>query len=472
MRLYALAVEVCLLVCPVVAIGQAAPAAAQAPAAPAAQEPPKAVSLRDAIPPETNQASDADAQASLTSWSNWSPTVLAPLLPQPEFKDFGNIQRAMTTDIKDSDIYVIHIVNSLDVQLTPAVPAVGAAPAVPAVYKTDIHNSNWYVYRRGQNGKLHQILKIDKSVEVSKAGIAGGKVPPLYGVKNGYLISVSRLQLSSTRGTVPAGGPNPTNPPTLSYTIVPTKGVPTNVASLKALVGAILNATPAATPKALEMMGTADTPKQFLITVQTAKFSERDLKAPYSLAFTATATAGASANPGDCHNVTTKTTCAMTQTIAVNDVEYWNVGINVVAYGPVEKKYGLSSTNVVTMSQTRHMPLYGVFDVSPWAKKCPMDSCPYFQGGIPLNGSPFHLPYAGIATGLPFMKNFFPLSVYGGIGFMKQTRLDGVAVGSTSDPTTFKAAQHIDWAKKPIYGVEVPVSSIVSKIKSSVGSGK
>jgi hypothetical protein len=64
------------------------------------------------------------------------------------------------------------------------------------------------------------------------------------------------------------------------------------------------------------------------------------------------------------------------------------------------------------------------------------------------------------------------MSVYAGVAFMKQTKLNSLPVGSTSNVKVFTAAQQVDWAKKPLFGIEVPVSSIIGKVKSSVGSGK
>lgn len=116
------------------------------------------------------------------------------------------------------------------------------------------------------------------------------------------------------------------------------------------------------------------------------------------------------------------------------------------------------------------MALYATFDYSPWASHCAMSKalCPYFQGGLPLSRAVFHLPYAGFAIPLPTSK-FLQASLYGGVGFMKQTKLVDLLVGSTVTQTQFNGAQRTDWAKKPIYGVEVPVSSIIDKVKSGIG---
>jgi hypothetical protein len=421
-----------------------------------------AVSVSDVIQPETFPVPAADAVNYLACWSNWNEPEIHPLLPLAPVKSWGKLQEDLPPNPSDSDIFVIHIVNSSDVPKSGTHIKDGA--------KVDIKDSNWFFYRYNSDKTFHKLLKPDNSAPVSSNGIAAGTLPPLYGIKNGYLISVSVLELWPERNnqdpkTWPA-------PPALTYTITPTLGTPGNVTALKALVGAVLNASQTGTASTGKL-GVLPVTYKYQIAVSISKISAKDLKAPFSVAFTAVpSTTVTNTDPSDCHNVTAKTTCSLTQSFSVLDVEHWNVGINVVAYGPVEHKYALNSSNVVTMTKTRHMPLYAVFDYSPWAKKYPMTSWPYFQGGLPLNGSPLHLPYAGMAWGLPFTKKFLPLSVYAGVGFMKQTKLNNLPVGSTSNVTAFTAAQEVDWAKKPLFGVEVPISSIVGKIKSSVGSGK
>jgi hypothetical protein len=45
-------------------------------------------------------------------------------------------------------------------------------------------------------------------------------------------------------------------------------------------------------------------------------------------------------------------------------------------------------------------------------------------------------------------------------------------VGQTTTTAAFNNDLKTDWPIKVVYGIEVPVSSIISKVKSSVGSGK
>jgi hypothetical protein len=69
----------------------------------------------------------------------------------------------------------------------------------------------------------------------------------------------------------------------------------------------------------------------------------------------------------------------------------------------------------------------------------------------------------------------FPVqfSLYGGVAFMKQTYPRTYSPQSMPAPTTaqFTGDLKTDYAKKILFGIEVPVSSIVSAIKSGIGGG-
>jgi hypothetical protein len=101
-----------------------------------------------------------------------------------------------------------------------------------------------------------------------------------------------------------------------------------------------------------------------------------------------------------------------------------------------------------------------------------MDKYPYLQIGVPLSGSAFHMPYFGLAQPLPFTKKWLPISAYGGIVLMKQTFPKTIGVGQTTTTAAFNSDLETDWPIKAVFGIEVPVSSISNKVKSSVGAGK
>jgi hypothetical protein len=431
---------------------------------------PPTYSLGDPIPPAPT-AVDQDAKKQLSSWTTWQKEGEFPLLPHASFSDFGAFGAP-----KDFDkLYIVHIVDSSQTPISQDDPETD---------KIEIKTSNWFYFRYGSDGQFHELLKADPDNKSATAGLTAGKLPKLYSYKNGYVISISRLKLNPNAVIKQPLGKEeeeadsilqmkPTTPaPHLEYAAVPTEGIAANKGALLALFGAILNVNiPAPSGNAHVAPEEEKKPEVFYnYEFQLLPISNKPLHPPYTLVITATLSSKEKGDDGNCHDVKEKTACPISQTVNVLDVEHWGIGINVVAYGPVERKYSLDDDNKVQISSTRHMPLYATFDYSPWATKCPMTAwhCVYFQGGLPLSGAVLHMPYVGIAWPIPGMNKFLPLSLYGGYTFMKQTKLNGMPVGSVTTPDVFAAASKTDWAKKPLYGVEVSVSAIVSKIKSSV----
>jgi hypothetical protein len=123
--------------------------------------------------------------------------------------------------------------------------------------------------------------------------------------------------------------------------------------------------------------------------------------------------------------------------------------------------------------------MYGLFDIYPLAKVLTKESgIPHFNFGIPLTSQPFYRPYFGLAENLTswtkLEKLGFPvrMSFYAGIAYMKQSVLMGLTPGATATSAQFSSALRGDRVLKPMYGVEVPVSALISKIgkKSSSNS--
>jgi hypothetical protein len=410
----------------------------------------------------------------LPGWSNWTPDFdrapsnLAPVgqngSPNIPANGFNGIVPA-AGPISDGAIYIVHIVDSSEVPADGLVLANGD--------QIQVVNSRWYFYRYS---KAKNMFVMQKTTPTS--------IPPIYGVTNGYVISISRLHWNSQRFTGPPVAIAPPIAPALAYSLKITQGTPANQAALLGILGGIANVSTGTAAAAAGPGGgipglvgpppPPPPPLQYTYKIEATKISATALKPPYTLAATATISFGpaAGAVAGTCQNVTSNTTCPLTQTLTITDYEHWDVGVNIVAYGPNITAYGLNTTNSTVVSgTTRQMPLYGVFDYSPWASKCPMTTCGYFQGGLPFSGAVLHSPYAGISWPLPTSK-FLQISAYFGVSFIKQTKLHNTAVGAT--PITqaqFASASYHDWTKRPIYGIEVPVSSIISKIKSSVGGG-
>jgi hypothetical protein len=183
-------------------------------------------------------------------------------------------------------------------------------------------------------------------------------------------------------------------------------------------------------------------------------------------------------NVVDCSATGSKKPCTFTRTFRSDDIEWWDVSIGVTIPGVREAKY-TDTGNTVQRNVTTHTDLYGLFDIYPTAEWKTKESwVPHFNLGIPLTSQPFYRPYFGVAenfTGWTTLeKHGFPfrMSFYVGIVDMKQSLLKGLAPGSSATQGQFSSALVSDRALKPLFGVEVPVSALISKVGQKSSNSK
>jgi hypothetical protein len=125
---------------------------------------------------------------------------------------------------------------------------------------------------------------------------------------------------------------------------------------------------------------------------------------------------------------------------------------------------------------TRHTDLYALLDIYPRASNHSKDSkYPHVNIGLPVTSQSFYRPYFGIAetlTGwgglqhklsLPVAINFF-----GGLVFMKTN----ILVGNPTSQAEFHNDLKSTRVWKSVFGIEVPISSMVSKLGGKGGSSK
>jgi hypothetical protein len=172
----------------------------------------------------------------------------------------------------------------------------------------------------------------------------------------------------------------------------------------------------------------------------------------------------------DCSIVNAQTPCTFTETFANNDREAFDFSVGVNLPGVKEAQYAPAPKTVT------HTDLYALVDLYPlaflqhftnWSAIAYMPSkeswVPHFNFGIPVASQPFHRPMAGLVENLTTWtkaeKYGFPLRINGFVGL--------VALKQQIDPTGMK----YDRAWKPIYGFEVPVASLVSKLSSAISGG-
>jgi hypothetical protein len=437
-----------------------------------------------ATSPTPTSISEDMADNSFGAWStgyistNNNPVSMA---PKDHFTNFGDLSTTLTSLPSEKSqalqlkkyLYVIHLIDWSEKATCNGLPE-----ECPNYYISG-ESSQWYVYQ--YTGKLFEvILPTD------------GALPPIYNKAYCVLLSVSRIR---TNHDTPA--------PLIQYSVNTPEHAASNVTALRALVNGVLGLT----SKEVLRFGAphVEPAYKYNYSVQSFAVSAKPLNAPFDVTFTATAKpanakagqdansassaqganttdkgqdtqgsgiASAASNVAYCRPLSDDGKCKFSRTFTVESRQYWNVGVNIVARGPRENKYALSSSEVVTQTHTLHAPIIAALDVSPWAYKLPMDKYPYIQVGVPLSGAAFHMPYFGLAQPLPYIKKWLPISAYGGVVLMKQTFPKTIRVGQTTTTAAFNSDLTTDWPVKAAYGIEVPVSSIINKVKSSVGSGK
>ncbi len=153
--------------------------------------------------------------------------------------------------------------------------------------------------------------------------------------------------------------------------------------------------------------------------------------------------------------------CSFSRSIRSDDRELIDFGMAVLVPGPKERVF----TNSSSSSVTTHTDVYALLDLFPFFPMVPMNHpLPHFVVGLPVTSQVFHRPIFGVSenisswTGLERL-GFPQVSLFGGVVNMQQ-RLPK----STGSLVT-------DRAIKPVFGVELSVSSLVSKIGSAAKGG-
>ncbi len=171
--------------------------------------------------------------------------------------------------------------------------------------------------------------------------------------------------------------------------------------------------------------------------------------------------------PVDCGNVSSTNPCTFTRNFPVDDKEYWDVSLGLAIPGPKENVFKpTTGGGVPPSSTTTHTDAYAFADFYPFAYRWTKQSyAPHVNGGIPITSQSLHRPYVGLAEDIsPWLQRHgFPLDlcVFGGVVFMKQQLYD------PSVPSRLRT----DWARKAMYGVEVPISGIASKLSGKGNKG-
>jgi hypothetical protein len=182
----------------------------------------------------------------------------------------------------------------------------------------------------------------------------------------------------------------------------------------------------------------------------------------------------------DCSVVTSQSPCTFTDTFLNNDREAFDFSVGVNAIGVKEAEY-TNGPNAQPKIVT-HVDFYALLDLYPlamvqhftdWSAIAYMSSkeswVPHIALGIPIASQPLHRPFMGIAepvtTWTQAEKHGFPLRInlFAGMVALKQQLVKVEPNG--------KKTLIWDEAWKPTFGIEVPVSSLASKISSGLNIG-
>jgi len=356
-------------------------------------------------------------------------------------------------------------------------------------------SSEWQVYRPQNKSAAGASV-----VALLKTGLSSrGKTawwdnrPALYGDKSVWIFAIAEIDGADPLDCIPAKA-CALKSLDLAYSVSEAKITSEReqdfAALAKALFGAVtvgggpLNATIARPPDHVCLnclvgairVATIDLPAQLTLSVKaTVPTAESgDGAAPVARAAKADpAASGSTDKPpssADCSAVSAKAACTTTRTLENYDKEFWDIALAIATPGVLEPNYA-SSNPAKQLGPTRHTDLYGMLNFYPFYSSFSKDSIlPHLVAGIPVTSKPFYRPFFGVAENLTgwtrWQKHGFPLrmSFFAGVVYLNEETV----IGNGSGGLSISHARTL----KPMAGIEVPLSGLVSKIGSLGGASK
>jgi hypothetical protein len=308
-------------------------------------------------------------------------------------------------------------------------------------------NSYWYFYQEDKAGNFHQL-------KPTSAPDGTYTLPDIYDVDNGFVVSISRLRTTTTATNLV--------PPSIVYNTTVTTSLPNWLTGIETIISKMTGATiPTATatppsPKAAAGLPRLDYYHKAFIQVQ--QFSALPIKRPFSISITATAAGRIPSPQLDCSALNPQGSCAFQASATIQARDFVLFGIGVVPHGPSETDYSTNMAGVQTSTTSARNNFYGLVDFTPCPIRCTMKNWPYLQVGLPLTGAAWHAPYAGAAVSIPWpwLKKTLPLSVFAGTIVLKQQNASGTIYTNV----------------RPLWGIEVPLSSLGGQIQAITGNKK
>lgn len=159
-----------------------------------------------------------------------------------------------------------------------------------------------------------------------------------------------------------------------------------------------------------------------------------------------------------------KAPSGISRTFSILDKEYWDVNLGLNLPSVDTPIFTLSKDNKVQESISKKVSPYAFVSLYPFAAVSPKDGAwPHINLGLPVAGQPLHRPFAGVAEKIPWLDRYtgIPISVFAGAVALKES-ISTLPLGLTTTPDQFVLRSH--WVWKGMFGLEFPVSSLISKI--------
>jgi hypothetical protein len=180
-------------------------------------------------------------------------------------------------------------------------------------------------------------------------------------------------------------------------------------------------------------------------------------------------TAGGSQNgqsqTSDCSSTGTSG-CSTSHTIRAYDRELWDIGLGLSVLGVKEPQYAPSDPQTQIAPKNNAGTVFGFVNFYPFfALGNKTSYYPSIAAGIPVTGKVFYQPFFGLSEGILgwWKRAPLPINVLWGVVYLNQEK----AMPNLSGVNQIGHSR----VHKQMFAVELPVSALVSKIKSLGGSG-
>ena len=322
-----------------------------------------------------------------------------------------------------------------------------------------------------------------------RVDLTGAGDPLIYGATGALILGIDLFDRKDDKGQL-----------LTAYSVSVTQGTPENITDLSALISSVTGIS-SSTKALAAASGEVPAPVHYAVSCQ-----EGTKKLPFDMSVSEVATQnppadsaatqsnGSVQNPApppkgvsslpastpgttSCSGKGAAATCSVNRTFTSLDHEYWDVSVGLATPGVRETKYTFSTTSgMASSSITRHTELYALLDLFPFGYVQPKDSpIPHINLGVPVTSKSLYRPYFGISenltgwTGLQ-KKLSLPVGInfFAGMTWMKTQELEGMPSSQSQFNSELKT--HRVW--KPMFGIEVPVSSIASKLGKGGSASK